>query len=50
MRTISYDKFNQKNNHYLEKKRHNYLTKKYCKRLNQRAKLVRIANKLIGLP
>lgn len=34
----------------LKKKRHNYLTKKYCKRPNQRAKLVRIANKLIGLP
>ena len=50
MKTISHDKFNQKNNPYLEKKRHNYLTKKYCKLLNQRVKLVKIANRLIGLP
>lgn len=34
----------------LKKKRRHYLTKKYCKRLNQRAKLTRIANRLIGLP
>mgnify|MGYP001676406249 CR=1 FL=1 len=34
----------------LKNKRRNYLIKKYCKLLNQRTKLARIANKLIGLP
>ena len=34
----------------LKKKQRNYLIKKYCKFLNQRAKLTKTANRLIGLP
>ena len=40
----------KKINCYFEKKRRNHLLKKYQKLLDKRAKLTRIANRLIGLP
>ena len=36
--------------HVLKKKRRDHLIKKYTKILDQRTKLTRIANRLIGLP